>query len=422
MQLIARRPFEIAVLAAWTAYYLLMALGSFQSSYSNFWLAIAYQVSFVGIVILIYAALPKVKARSEDGPSIIPLAAVGLIVSAAAIISLFLSKKLAGIDYSIGLCYARNQMGQLGRQGTILSAFGNIFSYAFFVPVVAAISGNVGRRIFWTVMGISFAFLMALSIVTASRSTLLLFVGFSAAAVCIRLVLGRGIPRIKVADIACVVGILAAISFFIGSVFACRVDASHISTKQYQVSFQKYMGMEGEYYDDSLDENLKSQASGLVGMTVLYLVHSAYTFDGILSLPDTGDGQILFQYPRELLARAGLVTPPEDWILSGRFSSVPGALYHDYGIAGLLAGSAFLGVLSWAAATAVRRFQSNVAVTGAAAAVFTIIFLSPLHPAEEFMSFPFICFLFVAIPAFAHLFSNGRREHALSQQRPAVDS
>lgn len=416
MKLIARRPFETAFLFGWMLYFSLIVLSGFKSSYSNFDLAITYQLAFVGIVLLVYISLPRVvSTRDEGGFSVVALAAVGLSISAAAIISLFISKKLAGIDYSIGLCYARYQMGNLGRQGTILSAFGNVFSYAFFVPVVAVITSNVSRRLFWTVLGVSFAFLMALSIVTASRSTLLLFAGFSIAAMCIRLVLGREIPRIRIIDVACVVGIVAVIGVFIGSVFACRADASHLSTGQYQLSFQKYMGMQGEDADSTIDEGLRSQASGLVGMTTLYIIHSAYTFDGILSLPDAHSGQILMQYTRELLARAGLMSPPEDWLLAGRFASVPGAIYYDYGLVGFLIGSAALGLLSWAATTAVKRFRSSVLVTGLSAAILTITLLSPIHPAEEFMSFPFICFLFLAVPAVANLFSNGRRQHAIAR-------
>lgn len=416
---IARRPFEYSFIAVWLGYFGLMWLWGFESSYDNFWLAISYQMIFVVGVLGTFIALSR-RCRScpvETGEAW-PFVVCGLFISILAILCLFAAKIEAGVDYSVGVCQARYQMGATGRTGTPLSVFGNLFSYAFFVPVAAVITQNATRRLFWVTIGGAFICLMALSLVTASRSTLMMFCVFCLACVCIRLIIGKSIPKIHLADILPVIAIMAVMALFVLSVFSCRAAASGISAAQYQENFQKYMGMNGFSGDDAtgaIDAGLRNQANGFVGMTVLYVVHSAYTFDGVLSLPDAGYGQVLLRYPRQLLARVGLMEPPQDWILAGRFTSLPGALYHDYGLAGLIGGAIALGVLAWLAVVVVRRFATNVAVVGGVAMFFTILLLSPIHPAEEFMAFPFICVTFLVVPALVRPLTKACRKIVANQ-------
>lgn len=412
MHLVSRRPFEAVFITVWCVYFFFIALWGFQSVYDKFWIAVGYQILFVGVVFAIYSVLPVQRAVPARSVSLFPVVTTGLVISGSAIIALFISKRMAGIDYSVGLCHARYQMGDLGPQGTVLSAFGNLFSYAFFVPLVAVLTRDVSRRLFWVVLLASFLALMALSIVTSSRSTLLLFIGFILAGICIRLLTGRTIPRIKFVDVVCCIGILAIIGAFVFAVFACRAEASQVSPIQYKESFQGYLGVQTDL-ENGGNGGAAAKLKGLLGITVLYFVHSAYTFDGILSHPESAYGQIIFQYPRELLARMELMTPSDDWFLAGRFSSLPGAVYHDYGLIGFLFGAVLFGILSWFATVAVLRFQASLLATGFSAAIFTIMFLSPIHPAEEFMAFPFICFLFVAIPALGNFLTLLTKGHVV---------
>lgn len=419
MDLIVRRPLELSFLAVWVGYFGLMWVWGFHSSYDNFWTAITFQVAFVVVLLGTFIALSRrnLTAPVQTGEAW-PLVVCGLSLSIFAIACLFAAKIQAGIDYSASVCGARYQMGTIGRTGTPLSVLGNLFSYAFFVPVAAVITQNTSRRLFWIAVGGAFVCLMALSTVTASRSTLMIFGAFCLACVCLRLIIGKSLPRVKLTDILPVVAILGFMALFVLSVFSCRAAASGISAEEYHANFQKYMGMNGFTGDDAtdnIDAGLRDQTNGFVGMTVLYVVHSAYTFDGILSLPDAGYGQVLLRYPRQILARAGLMEPPQDWILAGRFTSLPGALFHDYGLIGLLGGAVALGVLAWAAGIAVRLFARKILVVGGAGMLFTVLLLSPIHPAEEFMAFPFICVMFLAVPILAYPFTKPRRNKACGE-------
>lgn len=420
MQLVAKRPLELAFLAVWVGYFGLIALAGFQSDYDNFWLAVCYQMLFVVVLVGIYATLPRVEFNAEPlNGNVTPIVTAGLGASLVGIVALFVAKSEAGVIYSTSFCQARYQMYAIGAVGSPLSIFGNLFSYAFFVPTAAVIIMNVSRRLFWTAICASAACLMVLAIVTSSRSTIMIFGAFCVACVCVRLLLGRPVPRVRIIDLVPVALIAALMAAFVLSVFACRAEASRLSASQYQGNFEQYLGMAGEGAVDGPKQSLpnlaKSQetqlakASGLVGMSVLYLVHSAYTFDGIISLDDVSAGHVLFRYPRQLLARLGVVTPPQNWVLSGRFTSVPGALYHDLGLGGLVLGAGALGALAWVAAVAAKRYSTNVLAVGAAAMFLTILLLSPIHPAQEFMAFPFICVMFLVVPVLAYPFSKPRQ-------------
>jgi hypothetical protein len=132
------------------------------------------------------------------------------------------------------------------------------------------------------------------------------------------------------------------------------------------------------------------------------------------------DGSILTLVgPLSLLKRVGIHIGDgtESEQISGRFPSLPGSIYHDIGFVGLLVCGLILGIVIWLSGVLLSKFEGSVLVLGIASAVYTIAYISPLLLATNIMSFPFVCFGFVAVPIFAYITKSVAVRSALPLER-----
>lgn len=405
-----RASYIIAFLVIWGGYFGLIAFFNFKSKYDHFQLAITYQCLFIALAALPVLFLPLPGVQWKRKGLVVPAIWISLILAVLGISSLLIDKMINGVDYTSGICVARYQMNRLGdaRHGgvsSVFSVFGNLFATSFFVSVAVAMVSNISRRMHYATFGIAFICLMALSMIASSRSIILLSGAFFVAMICLRLFLHRAI-RIRLVDVVFGAGMVACALLFIGMVFECRATMSNMTSVEYQNKFAPFLGVEGSGVEGSKGAGsvLGEDVSGIVGVSALYLIHSAYTFAGILSMPPEAP-RVMFQYPIELLVRVGVIDHrSEDWALAGRFTSVPGGLYHDFGFWGMCLGSILMGMVVWAAMGLLRWFPNSIVLVGVASMVFTIMFLSPFHYAAEFASFPFTCFSFIVVGLLAKAF------------------
>lgn len=462
----------------WLAYFLLFFAG-IEYYPNNLSKAVVYQLLFVSLVCLptILLPMPKVRLQVPDPNRITFMIWAGLALSLVAFICLLIDRAQQGIDYSQGVCYARGQMTRLGqlRVGvrSPFSFIGNLFGPSLFVSVALLLTQQVSRRQFWPAMCAAFASLMCLSVISASRSGILLFSGFALASLCVRIASGKSIPRIHIIDCLMALFMTACAAGFVLSVFNCRAVASNMSATEYKESFESFLGAKPDPSSTSnvpsgnLSDNLASEsslpapkssevmplapgkretdasapqvpnltqvpdtpaktersaedqfglvpgtraasvadkASGLVGVTALYATHSLLTFAYVLSEPNLY-GRVLFTYPTLMLSKVGLIEPPGlDWLLTGRFASLPGGLWYDFGLVGLIAGSLILGMTIWGALCLVRLRSANELVMGLSSMTILIALLSPIHSAIEFTSFPFACFMFLFLYSIVEVF------------------
>lgn len=407
---------------------MLLWLGGFQSTYNNFDKAVFFQIVFfiaVCLPVLILKAPKKIKfPRPNRFDRKIFLISIAISIFSLAFL-LYDRIYVQNISYSGGACLARMQMTRMGleREGvsSLFSVIGQLFGYTYFVTAAFAVTRNVSRRTFWIIMSISFIILMLQAQVAASRSSLILFATFIFAAASMRVADGE-MPRIKLIDIAMTALFgLVAIGFIL-SIFSCRAAASNQTTAEYARDFTEFLGAKKDSSrdlpegvsaspevaaskSDSTSEGWRSTYwGGLFSITALYTVHSAYTFAGIISLPP--DSLILtLDGPLYLLNRIGIHidTGTATASLAGRFPSLPGTLYHDFGGIGVVLGGLALGLALWAATKIVSRTNANVLAVGIACAVFTTAYTSPLLLATNIMAFPFVCFGFVAVPTLTYL-------------------
>jgi len=416
----------VPFVAIWGVYFLFLASAGYTANHSGLTEAVMYQVMFVISVSAPVMLLPAPPHPEVSSPSKFDRAvfAVALSLGMAAFLFLVADRLfIQGIDYSNGACIARGQMTRLGleRHGVSspLSVFGQLFGYTYFVASTLVVTRSVSRKTFWLVMGLAFFILMLQAQVAASRSPLILFASFTFAGLCIRIVEG-GIPRIKPIDVVLTVlfGLIAV--GFVLSIFSCRAAASNQTTSEYAQGFTEFLGAKEatgtasvgdavETQKDQLPAWRQTYVGGLFSITALYLVHSAYTFAGLISLPpDTRT--LTLDGPIYLLQRVGLkVSNGEaNEALSGRFPSLPGTLYHDVGVAGMILGGLVLGLSIWGALHLVSRLQANVVTIGIACAVLSVAYTSPLLLATNMMSFPFICFGFTVVPIIAYFATRGK--------------
>ena len=403
----------VPFVAIWVLYFALLYLQGLSAKSGNLSTAVFYEVAFVGLVLATVAilplkALPPPKALSfYDRIAIF----VGLAIGVLALASLFGDRMIQGISYADGVCYARGQMTRLGQQregvSSIFSVLGQLLGYAYFVPAAIVTIRQVSRKTFWGVIAASFAILMLQSEVAASRSTIMLFGMFGFAAICLRVSSGK-LPRIRLIDVAMSALIAAAALGFILNVFACRATASKMTTEQYYHEFEGFLGASpsdkaGSPKTDASPASKRSSGGklhGLLGITALYATHSAFTFASIVSLPPNHYLMTL-SGPAVLLKKIGIdiENGQEQDTVTGRFPSMPGSFYNDFGVFGILVVAVALGVAMWLGTLLLSLVPTSLFMVGFACAVLAILYVSPLLFALNIMAFPFVCFAFVAVPA-----------------------
>lgn len=409
----------LAFLAVWIGYFGLIAVVPYSSAFPNFNTALAYQVLFIACV-----AGPMLLLGHGPGPTgpFLPdmrlvnrAIAIGIVLSVLATVSLFIDKIFyMHIDYSQGVCQARYQMNRLGQEregvSSAFSVAGNLLGYAYFVSLALVFAFPVRRWLSYATVILSFLCLMGMATIAASRSTMMLLAAFSLGLICLRLVLRLRFERIRPWDIALIGVMMALAAIFILQIFGCRAAASGLTSGQYLESFAGFLGARSARPGVAAAELNELFANrNFMELAILYAVHSAYTFAGILGSP-AGEGYVLFsQYPG-LLAKAGIHgTWSVEWPFAGRFSSVPGALYHDAGLFGLVAGGLLLGTAAALSRVLVERFRASIVAIGIFGLVHAILFLSPIHFAADFMAFPFIGFSFLLVPVLARLTAPRRK-------------
>lgn len=434
--------FFLAFGLAWTLYYLALALLPASSMYGPMAEAILLQLAFVlltGIAALatwllsdgIVSRPPNEAAASGVDDDRLRLASrVSLAFSAVGLLALLVDKVFVQqIDYLEGLAAARSEWTNLGgeRDGisSMWSALGYLLSTSFFVAISLLvvrpdIFSAAERAIAWIA---SLALVLGNSALTGGRSFLLLLAAAVVALAFLRTDLGKPLPRIGnkgALAFAAAVAIAGAYALY---VFAARAELSEVDVYSYAVGMLEFLGGQPTPTFEWLSgDTWFGQLGSLFVLAIAYLVHSAFTFAAILeaSPPQVN---LLFGYLMELAAKLGLTSRPDlDWMLTGRFPSLPGALYLEGGVALLAAGAVLLGVSMALSVRLYQRYPRSLTVLAGWVAVQTTALLSPFLMAAEILSYPFVIAEFLLIAAVARVTRLRARAPATHTVRPAKRS
>jgi len=393
------------------AYWLVVLLLPVSSIYQGIVQAFVLQFGFVfvvaGTIFLVlsitgYRRMPSALSvtiyRAET------LAWVALLLSMAGLAFLVYDKiYVQGIDYTDGIAIAREEWRRQGlirdnRASSIMSALGYIFGSFYFVASILTILERdkirSGSRIF--ILLISFILLLMNSLLTGGRSIILLFLAFLYAA--------SGVYRgIRLRDLirrpsqrALLQGILIAAVIYVAIVFYFRADASGGAGIEYYVlGFFPYLGLQADpWFEEFLRTSSWGGLASVMTITLSYITHS---FSTVAAIVDHGieDKTLIFMHIVDLLSKVGLTERPDSaWFLAGRFPSVPGALWLQFGTAGLIVGSILLGIIAALARIWVVASPESILAIGANLCMEAILILSPAVFAADFLSFPFVAFAF----------------------------
>lgn len=391
-------------ISAWLIYAAIFLVMPFKIPASGNWGAIGIVVSFILITSL---AIEAVRRWTPIGfRNVAPLANkdfrrliwLGIILSLVGFAFLIYDRVvIQKIDFSHGLAHARAQWTILGEYrrtpSSLFSLLGYPLSSIYFVSLVMSLI-RMERLTRWQLAAILIAvFMLAMmnSAITGGRSTLLLLVVFVVSAIVLS---GPGLLRRRLAGRTfrrgCY-GLAAVMLIYVVYVTLDRAANSEITMETYLVDSIAYLRMEmSSWYLEHLRSSALSSATAPIVYIGAYLSHSYAILCEIVNSPQE-DKVILFVHWLGLMSKLGLVAPPEgDWFLAGRFPSVPGALWLQFGPAGLVVGSAIMGAVSGFSVRLYRASPDFLLFKGFQACCATILVLSPLMFAADLMVFPFI--------------------------------
>jgi hypothetical protein len=306
---------------------------------------------------------------------------------------------IQGVDYDNGLAAARAswQSAADGRSGasSVLSVLGYMFGGCHFAAAVLVIL-RIHRHptLLQSIVLIACTAVVLLSsAINGGRSSVLLFLVYCLSAlllntrVCVK--------KMFLSPPVLLVGVFA-LQYSL-AVFASRAALSGETCRDYTLEMMEYLQLNPSAWLTSCE---LPDALWLTTLAWAYLTHSFSTTCLIAGEPTTQSVMIGF-YPILMLSKLGLVGPPDrDWFLAGRFPSLPGALYHQFGAVGLAGGSALLGVVTSVTLRVLGRFPHSLVALGAFLSAATTVFLSPELAAIDFLGFASAALGFVILAPF----------------------
>jgi hypothetical protein len=317
---------------------------------------------------------------------------------------------LQGIDFTQGIAIARHLWRRSGedREGvsSIFSVLGYLLGFTFFV---ATSLGHLHweylrRRTRWGIIVIA-TFLVAVnSVLTGGRSIVLIQLACVISVCGVRAILGLKMMPGRGARIwvGATLALIVAVGYSL-YVFSARADVGGVKPEQYVVGMLGYLGAKPTDAFYGLNVLPESVAATTQFATVAgaYLTHSYGSFESVLEMQST-PGNVSFGFLRTLLARLGLGDASQaEWSLSGRFLSMPGSLWYDFGWLGFYAGALVTGFMLGLIPRVLRVRQGG----GLAFVVVLVIMmtglLSPLLLAIDILSVPFLILGFAQVDLIA---------------------
>lgn len=415
----------------WVVYWCAVALLPVHSLYPATLQAWLLQMAFVMLVAASYVGVTALfggRRAPHSARSVLPrsrrMIRVALALSLVGLASLAYDKLfIQGIDYTDGVAVAREEWRRLGeeREGSAsspFSALGYLLGNAYFVALVLALTQvsalNPSQRRLTIVACV--VLLIANSALTGGRSSVLLFGAFAVAALAVRRgvrigrLLGSGWNRTLLIALA---GTAVAYTIY---VFYERAHVGGESALGYALDFLPFLGIEANAgWRGSLGDGAFDSLEAMLVLAVSYVAHSFATVAAIVDAPGE-DKTIVFLHLFGILAKLGIGTAPDgDWFLTGRFPSLPGALFHQFGGLGFAVCSVALGAACGAAAAWTAKSPRSLLALGFATMAGVTLLLSPALLAADFLSFPFVAAAFLMVAALGR---RSRRPRAAGRVSP----
>lgn len=393
-------------LVIWTLYWLANLLQPVHSIYPNIHLAVLLQFVFVFVVTVFYVVMwhilnlknPQIDQVMErfESKSLENLIQLGFFAGALGLVFLLYDKVMyQGIDYTKGLALAREKWEVVSQQrnhgiSSTFSVLGYLIGGAYFFPLSISLCGffaiKDSRRLLYICIGCFL--LLAHSLITGGRSSIILAVSLSTFGYFDSKKFGTLFKNKFFNKYLRV--ILLVIFFYLIYVFYSRANKGGVNAAQYGIEFLEYLGLKPYgWFETFCATTPFGGLFSLLNLTLSYLAHSLASTAAIIYNDGFGGGDAVFAYFYSLGFKIGLTNPPVEWFLAGRFPSLPGAIYMQFGVVGILLMACILGVFS---AVSVRWFSAHPRsffLFGLCATMESILVLSPFLFAGDLLFFPF---------------------------------
>lgn len=401
---------------AWMLYWIIYWVQPVHSIYPGIPEAFLLQISFVTIT----AAFYLIGVSGSGGTAALVPSGIfdpqyakfviksGIVISVIGLSFLLYDKVgVQEIDYSQGLAIARQEWRVLGEErssaaSSIFSVLGYLFGGAYFLSLALAVSEVTPltdkQRFFY--IFISLLIIILNSAITGGRSSILLAIVFCCFGYFTRINIDRSGLFVSTKYNIYFKILLSFGGIYVLYIFYLRALASDQFVGAYSLYFLEYLGLApSEWFARIAYETSWGEGLALLNLSVSYLTHSMTTTAAILQTTDqTGD--VLFVNFMQIGSKFGLFAQPTEWFLAGRFASLPGALYLQYGLIGTVIGSAFLGMAAGAMAKKFSLQPTRFLFFFFCSIIELILLMSPFLFAGEFLFFPSVViggFLIIAL-------------------------
>lgn len=391
-------------LGIWILYWFIYFCQPVYSIYENVLGAFALQSLFVILTVVFFTFGVSTVSSFANGPTDLRfdtrealfVIRSGIIISFIGLSFLLFDKiYIQGIDYSQGLAIARQEWRILGEEragaaSSVYSAIGYLFGGAYFISLSLSISklSVISDKMRLLYITLCLFLLLFNSAITGGRSSILLAVLFAVFGYFTKsgksqkgLFFNRKYNRYALL-------IMGFVGAYVVYIFSLRATASEQVVGAYSLQFLEYLGfVPSDWFARIAFETSWGGNAALINLTISYLTHSLATTAAIVD-SNNNYGNAIFVSFMAIGSKFGIFPAPVDWFLSGRFSSLPGAVYFQYGLFGLIAWSATLGMLAGRFARLFSVTRGNVLVFFLCSLFELILLMSPFLFAAEFLFFP----------------------------------
>lgn len=407
------------LIGTWTLYWGLLAILPFQSTEEAIWEAFLLQLFFVGVVFVSGLATvcslrggnPAFSGRSLAIRGSARIAVISLILSIAGLaVSSYDKIFVQAVDYSEGVSVARENWKASKTESAGISspfsALGYLLSPFYFVTAVLLVLkwADIKYRMRLLLLGGVLSVAIAGSALIGGRSSILLLCSYCISAFALVRPRLRIKARFKKSAVALAILVLmstATLAFYTTFITVERARMTGVTVDYYVTDFMPFLNVEmSPWFESYAIEYPQLKYFYPVIFSASYLLHSFSTTAAIISSHDEVDRAtpILFGQALVLGSKLGIVDAPQgEWMLSGRFPSLPGALFHDYGALGLLIGAVILGIACGISQLgAAMRWGSMWSVT-IYTTIGSVVLLSPYVFAMDLLMGYFIVVSFIVV-------------------------
>lgn len=425
-------PFQYGLLRrfciAWVLYWIVYLIQPTHSLYPDIVAAWGLQFLFVLTLCISYLII-SIGFVGIAGMSLTPISSIdfnkankiiqwGLLASLIGFLLLLYDKIfIQGIDYSQGLASAREQWRIIGEQregaaSSLFSALGYVLGGTYFLSLALTLSRfvNLGdsRRFLYLLLG---GVILGLhSLITGGRSSILLAIavisfGFFSSKH------DRFPPLFNRIHFKTFIWAFSAIIFsYVVYVFYSRAATTETGISEYSLDFLEHLGLQPyAWFVDVCKSSTIGGMLAVLNLTSSYLTHSLATTAAIVQYSGWESDGVIFSHLISLSSKLGLSEPPMDWFLAGRAPSLPGALYLQFGLMGMLFGAFLLGTLSSIFEALLFCRPDSLVLFFICTIIESILITSPFLFVGDLLFFPFMVIGGGALIVFSRFF---RRSNA----------